>query len=674
MNYEVLGLDSFQGYVNKMQNCAYLAETDELMLQDLKDLVRSHQEVGATDENYTNFLKAEQAFYSGNYQHALKLYLLAKSIPNSAFFCYRASAYVSYEMHRTNKAIGYVKKALKICSNDYLCLKLLKNMQSQEGNSSTSIHTSLDQESTQDFSSAFGQQQLSLGEEEMEELANLFNDESEEIAPMQTQDYTEQEVSSTSTEEKYDSAMTESVESLQQEETTTDTHPSSLYFGDASGERQGAESSTEVFDEVKDTLSQLQDLATQTAADIAASTTDFITGNLGISLDSGPSLEQRVNAFQRSQAECMSQYIDEYSQRPCVNDRHLLVLNGWEYQESESTGQHNALKERLLPSSYRRTTGGYFVRWRGKGVVINPGPHFLDKFHKQGLHIKDIDYVIVTQDSPNAYTDVQAIYDLNYALNKMDTQLHIIHYYLNQQAHRHLSPRLKPHFKQERNSIHSLELFVDSPDTESLILDENITLHYFATSAQEASQVGETKASEARINACVGIRLAFRTEDNEASAVNDRANYVQLGYISGSAYSPILAHHLSGSETIIAAWEDTCANDYQKVQYNESSLGYYGSATLLEELDAQLLVCCEYSGREGDVRVEGTKKLRQDEACTKHNRTAVVPGDTGMVVDLETQQVQCSLTKSFVDASQVRVVKTQEAFGKLKYLSNSCFI
>lgn len=643
---DVLDLCSFESYVAKTQDCFRLAETDEAMLQDLLALAHAQKKLGTGSEDYTQFLKAEEAFYNGNYRQALKYYLQAREIPQQAFFCLRASAYVSHEMGKEDKAIHYIRKALRVYPNDYLCLQLLKKLLKKKNQvlEAEAVEEQVAEIRGGAVAELQACQQVGLGDEEMEELANLFVEEEETMSVEEEMHYT-----ATAVEEEQTVSHTPFTPNEAND-------PSAMYFGN----HPMPPSSDQ------DPLRQLQDLAESTAAEISSSSTvEFITGNLGISLDTGPSLEQRVNAFQRSQADCMSQYIENYGQRSRLNDKFLLVLNGWDYQVE---GKSSELKERLLPASYRRTSGGYFVRWKEKGVVINPGPKFLEKFHDHGLHIKDIDYVIVTQDSPYAYADVQAIYDLNYALNKMDAQLHIINYYLNQQAHRHLSPRLKPHFKQERNTIHSLELFVDSPDTESLILDECISLHYFATSAQEASQVMESKGSSVRTSCAVGIRLALRSEGS-----CDERSTVQLGYISGAAYSPILAHHLSACDTLIAAWEDTGTNDYQKIQYNENSLGYYGSATLLEELGASLLICCEYSGREGDVRVEGSKKLRQDETSSQHP-TSILPGDTGMIVDLETQRVQCSLTQHFVDASQVHVVKTQEAFGQLKYLSNSCFV
>ena len=75
--------------------------------------------------------------------------------------------------------------------------------------------------------------------------------------------------------------------------------------------------------------------------------------------------------------------------------------------------------------------------------------------------------------------DIRRIYDLTYQLNRTGKNLHVIHYYLNPKAHQELSGWLKPHFKQERHSVHCLELFLDSSDIEKVDEGSGIRLHDF---------------------------------------------------------------------------------------------------------------------------------------------------------------------------------------------------
>ena len=300
----------------------------------------------------------------------------------------------------------------------------------------------------------------------------------------------------------------------------------------------------------------------------------------------------------------------------------------------------------------------------------------MKNFHKQGLHIKDIDFVIVTRDNPDAYADVKEIYELNVQLNKVASELQIIHYYLNQKAYQELSPTLKPHYKQERNAIHRLELFVDSPDVEKLDLDNGIALCYFPVASHEAFYHNQDKERRgATAHSCLGIRLELKTNQDKPPGASIERPILRLGYVSGTSWSPLLSHHLGNCDLLITGIGNINANDYNKVKYCDEGLGFLGTFSLLEEIAPKLLLCCEFNGREGDVRVEAIKKMRQEYSkSTRPSRTipVVLPGDDGLLVDLKNLQVRCSINNAFVDPAHVRVVKTVDSFGGLQYLSPEC--
>ena len=116
----------------------------------------------------------------------------------------------------------------------------------------------------------------------------------------------------------------------------------------------------------------------------------------------------------------------------------------------------------MVTEESRKTSGGFFLRWNGIGIAVNPGKNFIKYFHSLGLSIHDIHFVIATHEDIESCSDIRTIYDLAYQLNRTGANLHVIHYYLNLKAYQMLSSFLKPHFKQERHSVHCLELFLDS--------------------------------------------------------------------------------------------------------------------------------------------------------------------------------------------------------------------
>lgn len=365
------------------------------------------------------------------------------------------------------------------------------------------------------------------------------------------------------------------------------------------------------------------------------------------------SLKKRIDLFQNSQMEKMQAYLKQGEQSLELKENALYVLNGW------NLGTH--AKPFLFTEESRKSSGGHYLRWNGKGIAINPGANFLENFHAQGFCIRDIDFVIVTRNCREAYADVRAISELSQQLNRVAFDRQIIHYYLHQRVCQELAPFLKPSFKQARNTIHKLEMFLDSPDVEKIELSEGIVLNYFLALTSEALQNYRENSGEHTYNSSnLGIRLELSNETIE----------LKVGYLSGLAWSPLLVHHLGYCDLLLAAFGNTHSNDYSRLEYTEDSLGYSGSATLLEELAPKLLLLTEFAGREGDIRIDTIKMMRAECSQNVANQTsALLPADIGLTIDLDNLYVKCSISKEFVPAGETHVVTGSEVFGRLSYLS-----
>lgn len=429
---------------------------------------------------------------------------------------------------------------------------------------------------------------------------------------------------------------------------------------------------------------ELHRLANSAIATETASTSKFIATSLGIDSTTSHDLEQRIQAFQSSQTELIQEYHNLSQQRSTLLDHCLYILQGWHFPQGTASASKSFFETPftsfLLTEHSRQTSGGFFLRWNGKGIVINPGRHFVDFFHRQGLHIKDIDFVIVTKDDPEAYIDVKEIYELNRQLNKISPELQVIHYYLNSKAHQELSSILKPYFRQARHTIHNLELFLDSPDVEKIELGDGIQLNYFLAESQEifTKNVHSKQESHQKNSSTLGIRLNLQSYESKGASYRGMPEAeIRIGYVSGVAWSPLLAHHLGSCDLLLTGFGNTHPNDYGKLSYNTDSLGYHGTFSLLEEVSPRLMLCSEFEGREGDIRIEIIKKMRQEYAQTNHsarNTPVVLPADIGLLVDLKTLHIQCSVTQAFIDPTQVHVVKLVDGFGNLRYLAPICYI
>lgn len=620
-----------ENYLARAQELAKKKGDDPQAFEALLHLIDTERENALQEKTLTSFFQGEAEFYKGQYELALKHYLESRSIPHFEFYCYRSSAYVSKERGNLSKAKTFCKKALAIYPEDYMSLLLLDSLQEIE---------------------ATQHPENSL-EKETEELAGNFEQRPPE-------------------EDLFIADFKPSPPSMQRSETSMNTDANLFSFPRSGNPAATAALTQRLYHPSDEPSFSGSDIKSEEHVPTSPYDMNF--------MNSENELEVSLESFHRAQSSFVDQYLDQYTKRSPLPDHCLYILHGW--NETEQEQKNNIPNDPtyisfFLVDSLRKTSGGYFLRWNQKGIVINPGKGFMRNFHRAGLHIRDIDAVIVTQGNPKAYADSKEIYDLNYRLNSTGKGLQVIHYYLNQKAYQELSSVLKPNFKQERDTVHCLELFQDSPDIEKVELYPGISMHYFSPSAHEGFSHNKIYSQEksAKALSSLGVRFDLKLPSEYLSDKGRVKQTISLGYVSGNGWSPLIGHHLGPCDILIAGFGTTNSNDFNKESYLDDCLGFSGSYSLFEETSPKLMLCTEFSGREGDLRLEVVKKMRQLYSQSQRNHKqpgSVLPADIGLFVDLKTQQIRCSLTQALVDATSIQVVRSSPAFGRLNYLAPSC--
>lgn len=336
-------------------------------------------------------------------------------------------------------------------------------------------------------------------------------------------------------------------------------------------------------------------------------------------------------SFKREENPLQNYLLQMTSPLPLAN-LSLLVLMGLEECSQEMLAYH------LLPEHYQKLTGGFYFRAGGKGFVVNPGPNFLEKLHANELHINAIDYVIVTSSSFEAFADAKAIYDLNYKCNLQSDSLHIIYYFLHQGAYKALAGSLIPHFKQEKDTIRCLELYMDSPDTESISLSDEVTLNYFT--------LGKTKET-------LGISLEILSTDLERE--------FSIGWISleGCSEGDLALHNFANYDILIANVLD-------------GQIGCLKGILQQGEQKNSLLLFHELAKKESDTRLLIAKTLKDSMNAKSRLIKTILPIDRGLLVKLHDLSAQCTSCGEYSNASEMHVAKSKRTFGKLSYLCSEC--
>lgn len=661
--------EQFNIYLDSVKTLAARDSNDaEALKASMMQLINDH--LADVDENSAEaeFLQGERQFYSGNYEEALKHYVETKKIPLCLFFCYRASSFMSQARGQNDLALTFAQKALPLYPEDHILQRLLSELTDQA-----------DSETTPQTTNTIPETNLV---EEAQKFAHYFdadNDNPEELFSHQQPGlhttsqaiHGRHETSSVSMLESHNGPHSLPMEAADDifapsmsRGKTLDPLTERLYTsGTAKILPQMSSHSMTMEHKMSTEQKALQELRKLAIADLPQETFSSLMSSHP---DENQELEKRIELFQNSQALMAQAYLKQAESRPQLLDNCLYTLNGWTFTPPTT----NDPAHFLFTEESRKSLGGHYLRWNGKGIAINPGAEFVTHLHQQGLSIRDIDFVIVTRANLDAYADVKTIYELNNQLNKSTVDAHIIHYYLHHKTYRDLSTILKPTSKLARHTIHNLEMFADSAEVERIEINNDIVLHYFLASPQETFNQHYASQHQAALNASsLGIRLELRRSNHDK---NPLEHPFQLGYISGMKWTPLIAHYLGRCDLLLASFGNTSHGDYSKLSYNENSLGYHGTYSLLEEVTPRLLLLTEFSGREGDIRLEATKKLRQE--CKSNNRlanypTTTLPADLGLLIDLKTLQVKCSVSDTFMPLSQVHVVASAASFGRLQYIS-----
>ena len=117
-----------------------------------------------------------------------------------------------------------------------------------------------------------------------------------------------------------------------------------------------------------------------------------------------------------------------------LDEDYLLVLRQW-----------NSFTPILSPREPEPRGGGYYLNWRGTGIVVDPGHDFVHNLYSANLGVADVDAVVMTHDHCDHTQDFSPLLDLAYQLRARPGGLpeHRLRFYLNLSTFERFSSDLK---------------------------------------------------------------------------------------------------------------------------------------------------------------------------------------------------------------------------------------
>lgn len=310
--------------------------------------------------------------------------------------------------------------------------------------------------------------------------------------------------------------------------------------------------------------------------------------------------------------------------------------------------------------------GGYFLKWQGKGVVIDPGFDFLDNFHDAHYNGREIDAVMVSHNHPDHNYDLRSVDDLRYELYRRWKEL---------KSMATTDPASAAMLKECGDRDLSKCFIVLDDDTKGLFSEAKVP--HRGTAASFTRSDYEERRWRPKMNSlpvslehfpvihtpdvphAVGMRLRLH---------RDGADDLVLGYTGDTEYNDGLPAHLMGCDILLAHISMPDYQEYTDAAHQKKGhLGYNGLAKLIAATKPKLVLVGEFWAGLADLRIELVQGLRRRTALN-----AILPTGLGFHLNLPDLTVECTNCRKPVAHSDVKITPATEAFGPLGYLCSRC--
>lgn len=323
----------------------------------------------------------------------------------------------------------------------------------------------------------------------------------------------------------------------------------------------------------------------------------------------------------------------------------LMILKGF---SSSTPFFYPALENRFYQSPIKG--GGFFIKWKGYGIAIDPGINFMENMHLSGLEINDINAVIVTHDHIDHNGDLQVIDDLAYSFE------HSLEFYMDKSTYRKAE---KFTYMEDR---HLLDMKTKSEF--SLGENDNIRLGFIDTRhIPNAEKTGDRYQK----NTSFALKISL-LDHNEVK--------LRIGFTSDSEYFPELGSFMKDCDYIIANISEPEKKDYERKELKQNHLGYNGCLQLIEDCNAERdvsqcprYIISEFWAGRGDARRELIKRLREESKCSR-----VYPGDIGMMFFLDRPDFLCDHCRCEMELDSLHVIREKREYGRVSLICDSCLL
>lgn len=291
--------------------------------------------------------------------------------------------------------------------------------------------------------------------------------------------------------------------------------------------------------------------------------------------------------------------------------------------------------------------GGFYFRWNGFGVAVDPGLYFVTNMHEHGLSIYDINAVIVTHDHIDHTGDIQLLDDLEHQIKGEKT----IQWYVCQEIYDTRKLEKSNVHLVSRGEIHNLSDFVTLRTTETRHIEDDTVPDGYRTTT-------------------FGCVFALKAHKLPSGAQIEEC---AMGYTSDTIYWEGMERDYDCVDLLIANISSVRKEDLLLEKQHRLHLGFGGCMKMLLNFTKapELFLLSEFWNGIEDIRFPVSKQL-QRAAIQKGLDIAVLPTEIGMEIDLANVGVKCSCCGAWTKG--ISLIRPKNEFGEMNYVCEECII
>jgi tetratricopeptide (TPR) repeat protein len=374
----------------------------------------------------------------------------------------------------------------------------------------------------------------------------------------------------------------------------------------------------------------------------------------------------------------------------------LLILRKWDLGSAPSPD--------LLEGGQG---GGFYIRYHGKGIAIDPGPGFLRGIQQEGISLSNVDYVLATHSHISHTRDLEPlVLGLADMAKKWGTAHHVRFLVTNDALVKY------GHLMGETNAFSDIELV--RPDALLPLERGTPEPHSTVMTLRTLRRLQESPAPSH-----IGILLTLR------DASDDDDEGFTIAYPSHTSYFPALENQLRGKSKkrvdllilpigrvtlreLIADQHDLldvdnraladalarCRRDMieilgykderefrtilvgddptdEEALTNPLHLGFTGALKLIASIEPRCVILTDFKRELGKLRHRIAEPLRRFVAQVGHD-TQILTGDVGLAVRIPKLEIYCAQHAEFERFTAVREVPSRTAADSIAHFCERC--